>query len=221
MGYRNYIASITKKEYDKIKNFTKEQLFEYKGKSLEDEYVGVYEIGDKDHYGLGKYVDSFDKKLFKPVFLNKELQDYYLQEHDLYIVGKEFMRVVINRYAEEIKAYYKELTAPFFNGNKCVSDFLNSVKTEYGSVDDTYTFDMSKITKDEQTTMFLIIDHLRTMATEWGVCTNEAFEGRKPYDLDKGEEVTTSWKYEYAQFELVRIYKTFDWENNLMLYYGY
>lgn len=42
-----------------------------------------------------------------------------------------------------------------------------------------------------------------------------------PYNLDEGDEITTSWKYEYSIFELVRIYKTFDWKNNVMIYYGY
>jgi hypothetical protein len=42
-----------------------------------------------------------------------------------------------------------------------------------------------------------------------------------PYDLNRDDEVTTSWKYEYAIFELVRIYKTFDWKKNVMIYYGY
>jgi hypothetical protein len=32
-----------------------------------------------------------------------------------------------------------------------------------------------------------------------------------PYNM-KGEEITTSWKYEHAIFELVRIYKTIDWD---------
>lgn len=43
-----------------------------------------------------------------------------------------------------------------------------------------------------------------------------------PFNLDDGkDEVTSSWKYEYSIFELVRIYKSFDWENNVMIHYGY
>ena len=35
MGYRNYIASIPRAEYNKIKNFTKEELFKYKNKPID------------------------------------------------------------------------------------------------------------------------------------------------------------------------------------------
>ena len=42
-----------------------------------------------------------------------------------------------------------------------------------------------------------------------------------PFNLEDGEEITTSWKYEYGIFELVRIYKSFDWKKNVMIYYGY
>ena len=58
-----------------------------------------------------------------------------------------------------------------------------------------------------------LLEQVRGMSTEWLQFT--------PYDLDKGEEVTTSWKYEYAQFELVRIYKTFDFENNVLVWHGW
>jgi hypothetical protein len=36
-----------------------------------------------------------------------------------------------------------------------------------------------------------------------------------PYSMD-GERITTSWEYEYSVFELVRIYKSIDWETQLV-----
>ena len=43
----------------------------------------------------------------------------------------------------------------------------------------------------------------------------------KPYDLDDDTDcIVNSWKYEYVIFELVRIYKTFDWKNDVLLYVG-
>lgn len=42
-----------------------------------------------------------------------------------------------------------------------------------------------------------------------------------PYNLDMNEEqIVNSWKFEYAVFELIRIYKTFDWDNDLLIYCG-
>lgn len=34
MGYRNYLGSLPKKEYNKIKRFTLKELYEYKGEEL-------------------------------------------------------------------------------------------------------------------------------------------------------------------------------------------
>lgn len=55
--------------------------------------------------------------------------------------------------------------------------------------------------------------HVRGMMTEW--------DGSGPVDLVKPNTLITSWKYEYAMFELARLYKTFDWENDVLVYYGY
>ena len=41
------------------------------------------------------------------------------------------------------------------------------------------------------------------------------------HDTPENPKLVSSWKYEYEVFELVRIYKTFDWKRNVMIYYGY
>lgn len=43
-----------------------------------------------------------------------------------------------------------------------------------------------------------------------------------PIDLDENRErITGDWSYEYAIFELVRLYKVFDWENNELVLVGW
>lgn len=214
MGYRNYIGSITKKEYNKIKNFSKKALYKYKKEDPKDGYVGVYNICPKTLYEFGKYVEFGKKKFFKPVFKNKLLHEDYNDEGEFVIVEKEFLVHVISYYKERIQGYYNDMIKPFL-GEKDHSygEFMNSIKTNHGYPDDKYTFDFSKITDKEQTALFKIIEHVRDFRTEWVQLT--------PFDLEKGDEVTTSWKYEYGIFELVKIYKTFDWKNNIMIYYGY
>lgn len=212
MGYRNYIASIPKKEYDKIKNFTKEKLYKYKKESLKDGYVGVYNVAHNTLYELGKYCEFGGKEFFKPVFKNKKLQKEFTEEHDFYIVGREFLAHIIEDYNKKIQSYYNEMVMPFLGAKDYqASEFLNSAKYNYSN--DSYTLDFSKITDEQQTQLVKMIEHVRSMRTEWVQLT--------PYNLEKGDTVTQSWKYEYAVFELVRIYKTFDWKNNIMIYYGY
>lgn len=199
MGYRNYIASITKEEYDKIKNFTREELYKYKDEPLDDiGYVGVYDVAKTKLYELGKYVDQFDECFFEPVFLNTELQKEMEEEHDFYVVKKEFLAEVIDVYYKKTKDYYSDMLKPLMTDEK------------FPELKDPVEFDFKDVTR--------IVEHIRSNSFEWGC---PPFGYAPPYNLDSGDAVTNSCKYEYAQFELVRIYKTFDWDNDIMVYYGY
>ena len=189
MGYRNYIGWISKEEYEKIKNFTKEELYKYKNEDLEDGHVGVYDnLENKYLYEFGKYCEFGDKKFYSPFFLNEELQKFYTEEHDFYIVGKEFLAHIIDYYRKKVQSFYKEL--------------MDGITNEH--------IVFNEIPPKKATKLF---EHIRSQSMEWiQMC---------PYKLDEGDEITTSWKYEYTTFELVRIYKTFDWENKILVYYGY
>jgi hypothetical protein len=226
MGYRTYVASMPKREYNKIKSMTKDQLIEHykierEDYEIEEGYIGmgVYDFG-KELYEFGKYTDFEPPKgSLKTFFKNKELNKYYTDEHDFNIVTPEFLAYIIDSYKKIVTDYYNDMMNPFF-GKKVErydrdnpTDFLNSVNVEYNYPNNKYKFDFSLITQEEQNSLWKIIDHVRSMRTEWTAIT--------PYDLSRGDEVTTSWKYEYVIFELVRIYKTFDWKKNVMIYYGY
>jgi hypothetical protein len=226
MGYRTYVASMPKREYNKIKSMTKDQLIEHykierEDYEIEEGYIGmgVYDFG-KELYEFGKYTDFEPPKgSLKTFFKNKELNKYYTDEHDFNIVTPEFLAYIIDSYKKIVTDYYNDMMNPFF-GKKVErydrdnpTDFLNSVNVEYNYPNNKYKFDFSLITQEEQNSLWKIIDHVRSMRTEWTAII--------PYDLSRGDEVTTSWKYEYVIFELVRIYKTFDWKKNVMIYYGY
>lgn len=226
MGYRTYIGSMPKREYNKIKSMTKDQLIEHykverEDYEIEEGYLGmgVYDFGE-ELYEFGKYTDFEPPKgSQKTFFKNKELNKYFTDEHDFAIVTPEFLEYIIEGYKKRVEDYYNKMMQPFFGKQESSfsrgepTDFLNSVKVEYNYPNNKYNFDFSKITQEEQNALWDIIDHVRTMRFEW-VQT-------KPYDLSSGDEVTTSWKYEYGIFELVRIYKSFDWKRNVMVYYGY
>lgn len=205
---------------------TKDQLIEhYKIERLdyeiEEGYIGmgVYDFGTA-LYEFGKYTDFEPPKgSLKTFFKNKELNKYYTDDHDFNIVTPEFLAYIIDSYKKIVEDYYNKMMTPFF-GKKVErydrdnpTNFLNSVKVEYNYPNNKYNFDFSLITQEEQNALWEMIDHVRIMRMEWALM--------KPYDLTNGDEVTTSWKYEYAIFELVRIYKTFDWKKNVMIYYGY
>ena len=60
--------------------------------------------------------------------------------------------------------------------------------------------------------------HVEHKASEW---RNKDFPMLKPYDLTDRDCIVSSWLYEYQIFELVRIYKTIDWEKDCILFYGW
>jgi uncharacterized protein YwgA len=217
MGYRKYLATLSKKKYNKIKKFNKNEWYKYNNISLDD-WVGVWEIGESI-YELGKCVESFDKKLFKPVFLNKKLQSEYEDEYDFYKVGPKFLEAIINRYSENIRLHYSNMTDAFYKDGKCISDFYNSKKYDY--INKKCIFDFSKITEEEQYAIYQCIDHVINMAQEWGINSYSGQENKKPFILKKGIDIVSSWKYEYEIFELVKIYNSFNWKKNIMVYYGY
>lgn len=225
MGYRTYIGSMPKSEYNKIKSMTSEQLIAHYKIEVGDFFdgdnywhKGVYDYG-KELYEFGKYVD-FDppKKSSKPFFKKKELMARY-DEYDFQIVTPEFLEYVIESYRKRILTYYNDMITPFFGKKDGImvreepTNFLNSIKIIYNYPDNKYQFDFNKITDDEQTALFKVLEHVRSFRNEWSLLT--------PFNLKNGEAITTSWKYEYGIFELVRIYKTFDWKKNVMIYYGY
>ena len=107
MGYRNYIGFIPKKEYNKIKYLTTEQVYDYYDLKSDDEneqpYKGVYEFGTQ-LYEFGKYV-NFEppKNSIKPFFKKKNTQKNWNDENDFNIVTKEFLAYIIETYKERIK----------------------------------------------------------------------------------------------------------------------
>ena len=66
MGYRNYLDSLPKREYNKIKRMTLQELYAFKNEEWSDDpydkpgHVGVYDVAYNTHYELGKYVDQFE-----------------------------------------------------------------------------------------------------------------------------------------------------------------
>lgn len=222
MGYRTYIGLISKEKYEEIKNMSRRELCAKFEKNYsedwedDDLYVGAYDMVDES-YEFGKYTDFDDEKFYTPFFTNPETHEYYIGDHDFWVVGKEYLEHIIKHYRKKIEAYYDKMLKPFYPDSEHRwdgSEFVKSMKREFtDSLEDKYTLDFSKITPEETTQIWEMICHLRSMESEW--------TRLDPYDLENGDQVTTSWKYEYNIFELVRLYKTIDWENQVLVYYGY
>lgn len=215
MGYRTYIGKIGKENHFTIKDLSLKELYDkYKIDDPEVDYLGVNKFPDSELYEFGKNSEFYDEKYYTPFFSNKETHDYYNCDNEIWIVGEDYLRMIINHYKNKIKNYYNKMMTPFFGEKYDPCEFLNACKSEYNGSNFDIKFDFSKITQQQQNALWEMLEHIRWFRIEWTQLT--------PFDLDDGnKKITKSWKFEYGIFDLVRIYKTFDWENDLLIYYGW
>ncbi len=110
-------------------------------------------------------------------------------------------------------------THEFFTKWKCPdTEFLVCTENVLLKIIEDYRLTVLKWYEKQLKTPKEAEHNYRTMVREWG--------GDKwnmiPYDLDKEtDNIVKSWRFEYAIFDLVRIYKSFDWENDVLIYSGH
>lgn len=211
MSYYNRIGFISKVNYNKIKRLTPEELCIFFNEDINDGHVNISPLITELH-NLGKYVEyDLSLGLMFNFFTKRITREFMGDDEELYRVDKEFLEFVIEDYRSKIKKNYDEMGTPFRD-----SEFLRSANYDInlGQDDlvDDYSFDFSKLTQKETNALYKILMHIRTTHFEWRLGA--------PYNIEEGEEITKSNKYEYAIFELIRIYKTFNWKKNILVYYG-
>lgn len=117
MGYRNYLYIANKKDVNKIRNMTKEELWEFHGqKPIDDEpfpYWGdvLDKIGAEEALELGKYIDYQDKlkPFLKPFFRNKEIHQNYNEDSEFLIAKPEILQTLATIFKEKVQAHYQDL----------------------------------------------------------------------------------------------------------------
>lgn len=134
---------------------------------------------------------------------------------EIYDLGKycdfEFLK------KHKIKLFDKKVTNSRLNNDH---QFYGITKEGFEALIDSYRVMVLKYYKKMAEEKFEFFDtihgdpikrHFQAMVSEWE---------HKPYLLE-GEELVASWKYEYAVFELVRIYKSIDWETQIVTMTGH
>lgn len=199
MGYRHKIGKMPKELFNRIKDVqSKKELFTLLNKEwkedVEDEdtqwenrYLGSYEI-TKEIFELGKYVDDAYLKPFSSrIFSNEDLHNEYNPTESY-----EGTFYVLSR--EGFKAIIQDYHKKIYNYFKGLQEGTEDIKG--------YLFDK---------------------VYEWDQPIHMGNHQVNPYFLDEYEvtdphyqTVVRSWKYEYEIFELVRLYKSIDWENEVV-----
>lgn len=161
-------------------------------KYVEDDCVRPYMIAKKV-YELGSDFNEKElRKFYLPFFTNKAThKELSTGEEQFIILTKEGFLKLIDMYHEKIAEFCK-------NQEESVKKLIEGKLDPYESAK--------------------LQDSMRFKTIEW---TDKKKMDYLPYNLTDKDCLVNSWKYEYAIFELVNIYKKFNFEKDYLILYGY
>lgn len=205
MGYRHYLYAIPKKQVAEIQlcktnddwcNFAENYGYKVNVDYYDDgsRWFSPYKIGT-ELYELGKYSEiGFKLESERPsLFTSDELKERY-SDYGFALLTKDDFKAVIEAYQQKIVKWLQSLLS--VDERICFSDELTKEQ---------YQFETLK-------------QEVQDKIDSW----SGKYFGISPIDLDESRErITGDWSYEYAIFELVRVYKAFDWENNDLVLVGW
>lgn len=191
MGYRRYLYALNKTFVKQIQlcktNKDWCRLVEDQGYKVDYEEGEGYFAPRQlsgEFYELGKEAFLNLEQTCPQIFTSKELRDYY-EDYGFNLLTQENFKQIIESYKEKIIDYFSYLLNPEAPSH--------------------YYKPPLKITKEE-----LWKRHIEEKLFTW---QSKYYTDPVDLSLDK-EYITTSGLYEYVIFELIRLYKTFDWKNN-------
>ena len=198
MGYRHYFYKVNKEDVKTVKELSLDELKEKYG-NKEYGYVDLYDLINQEQiFEFGKlYFEDTAEQIYdtgNPLFDNAEVMEYF-SDYVPFIVGKDGVLKAIEIYKNKIKKYYKDMLVD--EKEKVISIFGLTIKDE-----DIKSID--KVKKEVQDKI-RIWEHYKSVV-----------------DIDENNKnVTKSCLYEYSIFNLVFILKTFNWEKETILFYGW
>ena len=193
MGYRHYFYSVPKTQIEEIKKC-----------KTNDEFC---DWAESKGYEVERYEG---KNPYCAVYkLGKEIYDFgkYV---DWAFAMQEKNKSIFD--SDELKEGYID-----YQPVMCSQDDFLFVINEYKKKIVDWYKGLLLEDKNERTVEQRCVNHVREQLREW----DNGF-GFCPIDTDlKRERINSSWLYEYGIFELVRVYKTFDWQNNTLVLLGW
>ena len=205
MGYRHYLYAVPKKQVAEIQacktnedwcNFAERYGYRVSLSVCNDgsDWFAPYDVGN-DLYELGKYSEiGFKLESERPSpFTSDELKKRY-EDYGFALLTKDDFKAVIEAYRQKIIAWLESLLNT--DERICFSEELTKEQYQF------------KELKRE----------IQDKIDSW----SGKYFGISPIDLDESRErITGDWSYEYAIFELVRLYKIFDWGNDDLVLVGW
>lgn len=195
MGYRHHIYEVDKGLVEKIRAC-----------KTNGEYIKVC----AENFPEYSRDEDEDDDYFPIYDLGKELFDfgkYYENADKMYEHGDSLFS------SEELREAYQDYNPIVLDksGLRCAIEWQ---KERVRSIYSDLLNEKSALNKyDDRSQLERLQAHARGYLFWWGV---------NPCDLDESKErLASSWLYEHTIFDLVRIYKTFDWDSKCLVFLGW
>lgn len=193
MSYRYRFHSVPKTEIEKIRKCTTNvQLCLWAEK--QGYKVKTYDENDR-------YMTIYD--------IGKEIYEFGTDEEWAYEIQEKNESIFSS---EELKELYIDYQPVICSQN----DFLSVINAYKQKIINYYKSLLIQTKDSVCTPENKQRKHIEDILYEWdnGYCC--------PIDTDMSHNrINNSWLYEYSIFELVRLYKTFDWENDELILLGW
>lgn len=195
MGYRQYIYSVDKWLVDEIRKCTTWKEFIETMQKFRNENVEYDKFDDTYYFNLwnlGEELHEFGK--------------YWENSEEMYKHGDSLFT------SDELNEQYEEYGAIVLDeeGILCAIEWY---RNRVCSIYEDLLKEKSDSTWDDRPQLDRLVEHCRDYVYWW---RNEG-----PGNLNKeSHRLVRSWLYEHSYFDLVRIYKTFDWDNKCMIFMG-
>lgn len=201
MGYRNYFYLVDKSLVETVKEMSLSSLLSFasdRGAEVEDDYVWTLDpkfLNLKEVFEFGKlYWDDTISQIEStgyPMFQDAEVWKS-MYDYSPYVVGKEGLLKAIEIYKRKIIDSYEDLLK---DGAEYALPFGCNVKVD----------DIKSVNK--------LAEFVQDKITWW--------KGLGVIDLDESHEwLSNSWQYEHQIFDLVRLYKSIDWDKYTLIFLG-
>lgn len=201
MGYRNYFYLVDKSLVETVKEMSQNSLLSFasdRGAEVEDGHIWIFDpnfLDLKEVFEFGKlYWDDTISQIEStgyPMFQDAEVWES-MYDYSPYVVGKEGLLKAIEIYKRKIIHSYEDLLK---DGAEYLLPFGCTVKVD----------DIKSVDK--------LAEFIQEKLTWWkrlGVI-----------DLDESHEwLSKSWQYEHQIFDLVRLYKSIEWNKYTLIFVG-
>ncbi len=162
------------------------------------------------HKGYPICGDDDDEYYLAPYDIGNEIYDFGKDADWAYDMQMKNESIFGN---EELKRFYEDYDPVICSKD----DFLSAINIYAQKISEYYESLLREKADSNLTVEQRCKIHVENQLMEW----KNKF-GFLPVNTDSSNKrINNSWLFEYAIFELVRIYKTFDWENDTLVLLGW